>query len=274
LPFGEISQYIFYCYHLLLSESSFLTYSIVSFVDSHYLEIGQNWVAGMKRLGLSDSLLLVALDRKSQSTLDSMGVATILRAVEPGDAGALWVHRLRVLSELLADGENIVHSDADAVWLQNPLQEWSSIDCDILFTQGTYWPLEAFETRRFVACCGCYAIKSQDAARNFLREALRRCEYLRDDQHAMNLLMPLDMTDWKVEAPYEIDFRALRITCSHSIMRSTAHGLSFGILPHAQYPRLILPGADRSQIKIAHPLSEKKVGAVKDVLKSHSLWFL
>lgn len=251
-----------------------MTYSIISFVDSRYLEIGQNWVMAMKRLGLSDRLLVVALDAASQSALQSMGVATLLRAMEPGDRGALWVHRLRVLNELLADGMDIVHSDADAVWLQNPLPEWFDTDCEILFTQGTYWPAEVFETRRFVACCGCYLIKNTQASRVFLREALRRCEILRDDQIAMNLMLPRDIQSWQIQAPYEIQHQSWWITCSPSIMRTKAHGLTIGILPHAEYPRLMLGSTDQSRIKIAHPLSAQGVGPVAAMLKSHALWYL
>ena len=251
-----------------------MTYSIVSFVDSRYLEIGQNWVMAMNRLGLSDRLLLVALDAQSKSTLESMGVATILRAMAPDDLGALWVHRLRVMNELLADGMDIVHSDADAVWLQNPLPEWLETDCDLLFTQGTYWPVEVFETRRFIACCGCYLIRNNEASRGFLREALRRSEILGDDQIAMNMMLPRDIQSWQIQAPYEIQHQSWWITCSPSIMRTKAHGLNIGVLPHAEYPRLMPTGTDRSRIKIAHPLSAQAAGPVSDVLKSQSLWFL
>ena len=49
---------------------------------------------------------------------------------------------------------DFVHSDADAVWLKNPLISFGKTAFDLLASQGTIWPLDVFEQWRFVLCCG------------------------------------------------------------------------------------------------------------------------
>ena len=229
----------------------------------------------MKRLGLSELILAVALDRKSLARLNSLAVATIYRPHDCSDLGGLWIHRLRIIHELMSNGPKwIVHSDSDAVWLQNPLPDWETSGFTLLFTQGTVWPQKAFESRGFVACCGCSFILNTPTSRDFMRKAVRKCEEVNDDQQAINMLLPLKSAEWQIESGYEIEHQLHRITASHSIMRTHSDNLAVGILPHREYPRLMAKGPVTMDAKIAHPISPKHYAQTIETLKSHSLWYL
>lgn len=228
----------------------------------------------MQRLGLSEHVLMVTLDAESEAGISAMGVATIYRPLDGGNLGGLWVHRLRIVNELLADGLSLVHSDADAVWLADPLTDCRASGCDLLFTQGTIWPRQAHQKRGFVACCGCYFINYNPRSQNFMLDALEKCLELHDDQIAINLLLPKDASEWHAENTYTLTHKQLGFTASPSIMRAHSGELTFGILPHDRYPRLTHVITDLSVVKIAHPLSRKNARETIDCLKSEGLWFL
>lgn len=251
-----------------------MRFKITCFVDQKYFEVSRNWIAAMNHLGLLESVLLVALDRESQLRLQSLRLPNILRPHDCRDLGGLWIHRLRVLNELLADGLSLVHSDADAVWLANPMQDWLASGCDLLFTQGTDWPKSALATRRFVACCGLYFVANNPYARAFMEKLLHKTIQTRDDQVALNALLPRQFTDWNVEHTRELAFRGKPFTVSNQLMWTRRGELKFGILPHHLYPRIDDTHGDGASARMAHPVSDKEAGETIQVLKSKALWFL
>ena len=63
--------------------------------------------------------LVVALDQTVAAHCVPAGVHTVPAAV-PASLAALWLLRLRIFALLAAHGVDFVHSNLDAVWLDDP----------------------------------------------------------------------------------------------------------------------------------------------------------
>src|SRR5258707_6831556 len=98
---------------------------VVTFSDSNYLPLLQIWLQRLRRLGVG-RVKVFCLDTATHEWCVSQAVES---ATIPwgGDLRDLWVQRIRVFSQLLSEGEEFVHSDADAIWVRNPLLYGSAV---------------------------------------------------------------------------------------------------------------------------------------------------
>jgi len=113
---------------------------IVTFADSRYLPLLAIWLDKLQRLDLR-RIRVYGLDAATFEWCRHRNV-DVTSLEWQGDLRLLWVQRIAVFRTLLAAGEEFIHSDADAIWLRNPLQEGSARDLreDLVFSQGTTGP--------------------------------------------------------------------------------------------------------------------------------------
>lgn len=248
-----------------------MTTTILTFVDEAYLPVARNWLVAIARLGLTGQVLVVTLDQASERSLAGSGIRLLHRPWRSPDLNDLWIHRVRVMAELLDSGADLVHSDADAVWLGDPLPALTAAGFDLVFTQGTVWPPRTHARRGFVLCCGLYGVRNTPATRMFFARFVERVERERDDQAALNALVDEEFGDWVVEAPYAVPFRATRFICSRTLMTARAPDLALAVLPHHAYPRLM---QTTDGVVVGHPLSGKTCGETRLTLQQKGLWFL
>jgi hypothetical protein len=247
------------------------TATIVGFVNQNYVEIARNWLVAIDRLGLGRRALLVTLDEAAQRALSSSDVRLLHRPLLSGDLNDLWVHRVKVLSELLLSGIDVVHSDVDAVWLSDPLPEMSGSSLDLVFSQGTVWPPDVHRNRGFVMCCGLYFVRNSPGARLFFKRFAERVAIERDDQAALNRLLDEWLGEWAIREPYRVRFGSVEFVCSRVMMLASGPDLSVGVLPHHSYPRLM---SGLEGVMVAHPLSGQTSEETRAVLRQGGLWFL
>lgn len=107
-------------------------------VDERYVGIAANWLAAVRRLGLERHVMLVTLDPEAEQAFAAVHAPRLFRPLDSRGLGELWIHRVRILASLLAVGRDIVHSDADAVWLANPLDDLFPPGFGMVFSQGRY----------------------------------------------------------------------------------------------------------------------------------------
>lgn len=241
---------------------------IVCFLNSAYARIGQNWLAAMDRLGLRDRLLLVTLDDEAAELFAS--VATLHRPFI-GGLGGLWAHRTRVIAELVADGCDVLHSDADAVWLRNPLSEHFNGEEDLSFSQGTIWPPDSLAAKGFVVCCGLFLMRATHRARALLPDWLALATSFGDDQIAMNRLIDRMFPKWTIARAYQRSYHGHTYLCSDEKMTAEANGLRISVLPYDRFPRI---AEDYSGAYVAHPLSPKSAVETEACLRSAGLWLI
>lgn len=248
---------------------------IVAFVDSSYIPVTKVWLHAIQELGLEKQVCLVTLDASAQAAFGNVEVLHRPLPVAEIGLGALWEHRIAVLAEMLEAGEDVIHSDVDAIWLRDPWPDMNACGASAVFTQGTYWPRDVHEKNRVVVCCGLFYLAANASVLAFLNNVAGSLNEVKDDQIAINRVIARGIQGWEIEAPYEIPFRDTSFVASRHPMHAELcldpeNNLSVAILPHHAYPRLV----DRvdEEVVVAHPLSGKTMAEKRERLLDLGLW--
>lgn len=244
---------------------------IACFVNGRYRRIAENWLAGIERLGLTDKALLVTLDDEARSAFAGRAVRTSHRPVDCAQVNHVLYHRTLVIDELLRKGNDVVHSDADAVWMRSPMSQLFDEGEDMVFSQGTTWPPKIFKRRGFVLCCGFYMIRATRSAIAFFSELVARINTDEQDQETLNYLVDDRFKDWQISEPYQVPIRKRHFIASRQKMRSENGDLRIAVLPHHLFPRLM---PEPAEVIVGHPFSGKTAADTETVLKEKKLWLI
>ena len=242
---------------------------VLTFVDRNYIPVGRNWLRAVSGLGIDAEMRLVALDAETRAAIP--GEATLYRPSHGEGYKALLQRRIGILCEALEQGRTVIHSDADAVWLRDPLGEFEACGTEMVFTQGTVWPPDIHARHGVVLCCGLFYARSTPQVRAFMAAVGKRVAADRSDQIGVNRLADAHGIRWTVRDPYQVAFRDTAFTASREpILSEGGSGPSIAVLPHHRFPRLI----DRvgEDVVVAHPLSDKTCAGKREALSQLGLW--
>ena len=177
---------------------------VVTFVNKSYLEIFDRWLSCFKN-SYNQELFVVALDNEAFKKLKDLGVESILielksfktflstkefHATERRQLSLLWKVRWTVFQRVISHGVELVHSDADALWLRNPLPALPSSEFDLIASIGRSWPTDIANIWGFVLCMGFFVLRPTEASKNFVNlvlEEIRNVEA--DDQVTANTIL-------------------------------------------------------------------------------------
>jgi hypothetical protein len=216
---------------------------IVTFSDAQYLPLLDQWVQRLERLGLR-RIRIYGLDATTVAWCRRRGVDSVALSWKHGDLRDLWIQRIQVFTSLLREGEEIIHSDSDAVWLRNPLQCGSAVGRseDLLFSQGTVWPPDVHDAWGFVLCCGWFRARATPGVLSFFSALQEDVRSTGDDQISVNRLLHAAGADWEQDdaAAYRLPFREGWMRCWKLpiVARLRAPALSVALLPHREFQRL------------------------------------
>jgi len=242
---------------------------VLTFVSEDYIPVGQNWLRHVETISPDAKVLIIALDRATEAAFPD-NLVQYNPADEEGLA-PLWRHRIEVLRKFLDQGYDVIHSDADAVWVRDPLPFLSECNAEMIFSQGTVWPPDVHAHHGLVLCCGFFYLRNTPSVRSFLSEVSHRVSLEKDDQASINRLVDENGVTWRIENPYNIDFRGKVFLASRKMIQSVvAVGPSVAVLPHHLFPRLV-ENLDQDVV-VAHPLSEKNCEEKIEVLSKLGLW--
>jgi len=243
--------------------------TILTFVSEDYIPVGLNWLNRIRALRPEAEVQVIALDRATMEAFPP-DVVKYAPARKPR-LSALWTHRIDVLCDLLARGHDVVHSDADAVWVRDPLPYIQSCKAEMVFSQGTIWPPDVHARHGVVLCCGLFYLQSSPAVRGFMRKARRRVQNDKDDQKSINRMIDENGVRWKITDPYSIPYGDATFTASRQpILSEVNTGPTVAVLPHRLFPRLV--DELTPDVMVAHPLSGKTCAAKIEVLSRLGLW--
>ena len=244
----------------------------VTFADSNYLPLLRVWMPKLQGLGVS-RVKIFCLDAAIYAACRAEGIDA--EQVEwSGNLRDLWVQRIKVFSALLANGEEFVHSDIDAIWVRNPLREGSAYgrEEDLLFSQGTVWPPDVHDRWGFVLCCGWFRARPTLPARAFFDGLEADVRATGDDQISVNRLLARLEVKWSGAAngDYQIPFRDRMVRCWREPIRaeSARGGLSVALLPHREFQRL---PEQYSEALVKHYLTPKNCAQKLAALQAHGL---
>jgi chondroitin 4-sulfotransferase 11 len=177
---------------------------VVVFVNSPYLPVFERWLTCF-RAHCATNLLVVALDEQAHEEVVRRGVSSIhvplddfaeflsIKRYSPREVAnlqALWHLRLLVFQRIIEKGIELVHSDADALWIRNPLPVLASLRHDFIASVGLGHPQAITKEWGFAICMGFFILRSTPAAKQLLRRLLHLMEEKHpDDQTALNFLV-------------------------------------------------------------------------------------
>jgi hypothetical protein len=235
-------------------------------------------------------VLVIAGDEATSAALTARGVACVRAdlGAEPADpsyrsaSGFTWkgfamaTLKLPVVRFLLAQGCDVVLSDVDALWLQDPLPHCRGL-ADIAFQRACYFPASLVQAWGLTVCSGFVYWRSAPGTIAFLDSCVNESRQIQDDQIALNLaLVEADAvwphlelgtgaSAWHPGAALE-EIRASFATMARRPLRgwTRRYGLDLLALPHHQFWRHSLVPATLSEMVVCHPNSPKdELGKIK-----------
>jgi hypothetical protein len=247
---------------------------IVVFANSQYLEVLLNWLVAIKRLGIRN-YLIISLDKDIHCFLAERGFASFLAPLA-GPLSQLWMMRLQIFRALCRNGIDFIHSDADAVWLRNPIPDYFSDPTrHIVASQGTIWPPDIVKTQGFVFCCGLFYVRSCDATRALLDDMVNDVTVSGDDQVSLNRILQSRGIHWGTAQShsYPLVHEGQQFLCfKHTVTGYSADGtLTVALLPHHLFQRLHMPGQNAF---VKHLLCDKTSGSKLDMFEQTDSRFL
>lgn len=239
----------------------------VVFSDASYIPILYNWLEYSQPF-LKNNLLVVSLDKITDDAISQRNIHTHLLEWK-GDLASLWSERVKLIKQLINLGYNVIHSDADAVWLDDAVSYCEGLNSDIAFSQGTVWPPDAHNSLGVVLCCGFFYLRPTLQTIDFLEAWEEAVIIDGDDQRALNNLLLKNGISWNEKEDYTLRFKDKTFRCFNDVQITTlTNGMRTALLPHALFQRL--PEFKNAIVK--HPLSDKNGASTKEVLIKNKCW--
>ena len=238
---------------------------IIAFGNFSYKDVALAWLAKLNDCKV-ENYIFISLDSEIHNHLIDNGFNSVLHAFE-GELGDFWVFRLKTINSLIGSGLNIVHSDADAFWIDNPLDEINSIDADIISSQGSVFPQDVLAEWGLVLCCGFQVFRSTLKTLALFESLIPLVEEFKDDQMAINRLLKMRGLKWSKDADsYRLSHNNLDFQCFRDVIfGQDESNLKVALLPHSKYQRYF-EGINKD-LKVLHLLSDKTQDAKLTRLK-------
>lgn len=251
---------------------------VLQVLSKEYLEIEQNFVYHMELNSLftRDSLYLICLDTTSSRSIESTLGIRCVNLEEPQDGWTrahVWNVRAKVNRCLLMAGYNVLLSDADAVWLEDPMKDMDllGVSKSNIVAQRDLRPRYVAEIWGVTLCFGFIFFRAGGTLLPRLLETVASiARKIKDDQKALNLALFSLGIVWDEDGD---------MTCQTStrvgrgVIRDGDESFVVSLLPHSSYPRW----CERAPISpnrtvVAHCLSKRKGPEMSIWMKSAGVW--
>lgn len=210
---------------------------VISMCNNNYYELLENYILHVLDTGF-ESIFIIALDDYTFDKLLKKNISCALVNAE-NEFGNVMALRSYIFSLLCKNGIDFIHSDIDAIWLNNPKEFCFDETSDIIFSQGTIWPPEALKRRGFVLCCGFFSVKASAKTRLFFAKAAGYTRELKSDQQATNrILLDYDLK-WKnlnIKKSQHKHDNDVFLIYDHKIYGKSSH-ISITMLPYKKFQR-------------------------------------
>ena len=255
-----------------------LAFTIIS---REYIQTGLNWIHAMNSIGFH-AIMVLAGDKVSADLLDARGVPNVLMEIDESRFDSSFVSttgfsakglavsafKFPVARFLVAAGYSVALSDADAIWLRDPMP--SLRPADVAFQRIAYHPRPISRFWGFAACGGFNAFRANPKAVAFLDECILQNQIIFCDQIALNLALLVAEPEWRCahpewqppatgaphdQAAHEAAFA--KYAGFPIISTLQPGGLRVMALPHDQFWRHEVVPIAMSDVLVCHPNSPK-----------------
>jgi len=254
------------------------------FADSAFSSVLLNWLAiGESSKAFRKNNAVVCLDEKLQQTLVGLGHSCYMapRLSIKDSLSSLWMLRIRILSELLDEGLNVVMTDSDALWLADPLPTFAEAGAqgaDIVASRGQCFENRPCKVWGVSACMGFALFRATAASKSVVASmlTLSKASLNFDDQTLLNhVLLYADVEfDSNADRPLQLEG-----STQVDVGVSKNSHVSIALLPHQRFPRFC-DRADLSQAIVAHCFTDGNIqvsdlaSTKKKTLHAFGLWAL
>jgi len=230
-----------------------------------YREVLINQMLGFHTLKFTN-YEVVCLDQQLADFMASIGKPCIADLVEAG-IPIIWRARLQLVDKLLERGTSVLLTDADAVWIKNPMEFLK--DADIVAQRGS-WPFYVSNLLGATACMGfAYFAGSPEVFDFFHDQVLSK--FRDDDQVALNAALMENGIYFDHKLDYEESRNIDRGIVPATVDRRKLH---VDFLDHYRFPRLCEATPLNADTVMAHCYTPKNAHAKVLVLKNMSLYWL
>ena len=275
---------------------------VIVITSDKYLAVLLNWLLFFHELCPDQSsLYFMCTDKQAEPSMRKVGLechyahTLHLNGPVPFTANSnnkLWLVRARLAKTLLDQGFDVLMSDADALWLQNPFDELERFSSsDIIASRGLF-PEDASRIYGATLCMGFIYIKSTRRTQIFYAQLVDHMTHQAhpDDQRDINQLLlqrgliypppasrPLKYLDASKEDHGYVFVGSGGPRLVDAKDRDANTTLRITLLPHTAFRR-ICEGQRLTSIHeavVAHCYSELKTGEGKVIAgRKYSLWVL
>eukprot|EP01065_Artemidia_motanka_P019704 TRINITY_DN2350_c2_g1_i1.p1 TRINITY_DN2350_c2_g1~~TRINITY_DN2350_c2_g1_i1.p1 ORF type:complete len:522 (+),score=154.13 TRINITY_DN2350_c2_g1_i1:90-1655(+) len=256
----------------------------LTFATEEFADVVVNWCVALRRIGRDKGYAIAALDEPAIKFLTERQLPAFeLRGYNPAEGPkTLWLLRTYLLLTILEAGVSVVVSDADAVWLRDPLPVLfsESPPADISTMRGAFPPELSSRAGGAAANMGFAAFRAGASTVDFVRRAmLPHTEFWGDDQKGLNYALFACGVRWEGDMAYKeskepaigtVDAQPRGVPAIQAPLREEwgAHldparyvgeeqegavKLTIRLLPHSVFPRLCQPfDIYRREVQVMH----------------------
>lgn len=249
---------------------------VLQVLSEGYIEIEQNFVYQMEKHSslTRDHLYMLCVDDASAERIESaLGIRCVrLNLGKSWNRGAVWMLRVKINRCLLLAGTNVIVSDADAVWLNDPFEDMKrlGVSNSNIVGQRDLRPRDVSEYWGVTLCFGFVFFRAGGVTMSRVLDTTATIvKKNHDDQKALNLALFALGLVWDEEGD---------MACQSSTGIGTGfigdndESFVVSLLPHSTYPRWCEYSPVSNSTVVAHCLSTIKGKGMSSWMRRVGAW--
>ena len=253
---------------------------VMQIVSEDYVDLERNFMRLMELNSVftRHHLYLMCMDNASVQTFASLGIRCVPLDLLPFDSiHDVWKTRIRALSCLVMEGYNVIMSDADALWLGDPMTYFSLPavrNSSVVSSRGNM-PWRLSKKWGVALCLGFILFRATGPGMDMLQMSMEEIVLDRgDDQVAANKAVNRLGVVWDEDSD-------MRLYNSTGLGRGVIGRLGsddnpfvISLLPHNAFTRRCDSNPISNETVVAHCHSTRRVGKRVYWMQEANLWLL
>ncbi|CAM9585429.1 unnamed protein product [Laminaria digitata] len=251
---------------------------VMQVVSEDYVDVERNFMRLMELNSVftRHHLYLMCMDDVSVEIFAALGIRCVpLSALSFNTIRDVWRMRVRVLSCLVMAGNDVIMSDADALWLRDPMEYFSLPEVrnsSVVASRGNL-PFNISNRWGATMCLGFVLFRATGHGMDVLQKSMEKLvSRLGDDQIVANKVVDKLGVVWDEDS----DMRLLNSTGLGRGTVDKLHGddgpFVITLLPHSAFTRQCITTPITNETVVAHCHSRKNVGKRVSWMQRANLW--
>lgn len=252
---------------------------VLQAVSENYVDLERNFIRLMELNSVftRHHLFLMCMDDASIRVFASLGIRCVpVGGLVLGTIEDIWKMRVRALSCLVRVGYDVIMSDADALWLRDPMEYFSlpGVKSSSVVSSRGIMPFALGRRWGATMCLGFILFRSTGGGMNRLLESIENL--IRkdgDDQVAVNFALFQFGVYWDEDSDMRhVESTGLGRGTLDLLQGGNGEPLVVTLLPHNAFTRRCMDTAISNNTVVAHCTSLKVVGLRVSWMQEAHLW--